>query len=154
MLSVDGREHARYLAWELELSGLVPLFGGYAIWILDLDKTVDVPSGLAVYEESNRVVIDHPLLLATRWGYVYPFGKNGMFKLGAALDAIWMKGRPSGVWRVGPLGLVALTDHLDLLGLATVSVSTPDDLGFILGTWAVLGLRYKWATGERSPHFP
>ncbi|MGZ3424063.1 MAG: hypothetical protein ACXVEF_32690 [Polyangiales bacterium] len=151
---VDGASHARYLAWELELSGLVPLFGGYAIWAADLDKVIDAPPGVALYEESNRVVIDKSWLIGIRAGYIYPFLKNGMLKIGAVADYIVMPGRPSNVLRVGPVGLLSITDHFEVLGLATLAVTSPDDLGFFLGTWAVACVRYKWATGERNPHFP
>jgi len=154
----EGRPNARYLTWELELSGLVPLFGGYAIWAADLDKILDAPPDVAVYEESNRVIVDTPWLLGLRAGYLYPItgnGGNGGIKLGAVVDYVIQPNRMGkNTIRVGPIGLITLTDHLEILGLATFTVASPDDLGFFLGTWAVACFRYKWATGERHPHFP
>jgi hypothetical protein len=33
----------------------------------------------------------------------------------------------------------------------TVAVSSPDDLGLLLGSYGVAGLRWLWASEERKP---
>lgn len=145
---------ARYLTWELEVSGIAPLFGGYAIVAVNADKILDGQPGMHVYEESARAIAALPWIIETRLGYVYPFGHDDFIKVGFLAEEVFLPGRPKNVIRVGPGGSITLTDHLELLGFVTVAVSSPDSLGFFLGAFGIGGLRYKWATGDPTPHFP
>jgi hypothetical protein len=146
-------KHQRYLATELEISGLVPLLGGYALWALNADKILDGPANVHIYEESMRVVA-RTWLIGTRLGYVYPIGPGGVIKAGVVGEYVILPERPGNVVRLGPAVVVTITEHLELLGILSVPVSSPDSLGVVVGSWGVGSLRYKWATGEKHPQFP
>ncbi|MGZ3473050.1 MAG: hypothetical protein ACXWUG_01275 [Polyangiales bacterium] len=143
----------RYLATELEISGLGPVLGGYAIWAVNIDRILDAPQGVHIYEESLRAVA-RKWLVSTRIGYVYPFGPDGMVKAGVMGEYVALPDRPSNVLRLGPATVLTITEHLEMLFLLCLPVASPDSLGIAAGTYAVLSLRYRWATGERNPHFP
>ncbi len=145
---------SRYLAWELEVSGLAPVLHGFAVFAVNVDKVLDAPPGTFLYEESTRVVISPPWVISTRLGWVYSFGESGTLKAGAVGELVVVPGRPSNVVRVGPAFVYTLTEHLELLGFLAVAVKSPDDLGLVLGAFGTGGLRYKWATGEQRPAFP
>lgn len=143
----------RYLAWELEISGVLPIAHGFAVFAVNVDKVLDPPAGMNLFEESTRVVIAPPWVYETRLGWVYSFG-DGTFKAGAIGEYLVVPGRPYNVIRAGPALLYTLTEHLELLGFLTVPVASPDSLGPILGAFGTGGIRYKWATGEARPAFP
>jgi hypothetical protein len=143
----------RYLVSELEISGVIPALGGYAIWDVDAERILDAPQGVEVYEESLRV-ITRKWAIGTRVGFVYPFGRDGVLKAGLLAEYVITPDRPSNVARLGPAMVLSITDHTEMVGALTLPISSPDSLGPVVGSWGVLGLRYKWATGDRNPHFP
>ncbi|MEO7095680.1 MAG: hypothetical protein ABI175_20650, partial [Polyangiales bacterium] len=146
--------HARYLAWEACLSGGLPVPGGYALWEGTVDIVTDTPPNVHLYEESIRAIMQPPKIIMARLGYLLAFGRNDFIKVGVLGEGIFLPGRDAHVLRIGPVANVNLTDHLEALGVVTFAVKSPDSLDTVLGGWAILGLRYKWATGDKLPRFP
>jgi hypothetical protein len=145
---------ARYWAWEAEAVGLVPL--PHAAVVLDfiMVKTLDVPQGKYVYEESYRAVVGKPLYAVLRTAVVARILREGALKVGPLVEYVFTTGRDDSVVRVGPAASFQITDHLEAQGALTLAVYGPDSLGLTLGAYGVAGLRYRWATGERSPKLP
>ena len=145
---------ARYWAWEAEAVGIVPL--PYSAIVADfiMVKTLDVPRGMYVYEESYRAVIAKPFYAVFRAAAVARFMSEGAVKVGPLFEYVFATGREQNVVRVGPAVSLLLTDHIEVQGALTFAVYSPDPLGIILGTYGVAGIRYRWATGERSPKLP
>jgi hypothetical protein len=146
--------HVRYTTAEGTLNGVVPLPGSYLILAVDAYYLPDVPAGFDMYEEALRVVTRAPWLVGSKLAYVVRLGENGFIKVGGLGEAIAVPKRDAVTLRVGPAGLVNLTDHLDLLFALSLPVASPDRLGIFEGSWGVLGVSYAWATGDEHPHFP
>jgi hypothetical protein len=138
-----GDERSSYDAIELEITPAVPLLHGavfaeiHPLWIW-------APRDRFVFEEAFRAVVDR-FSMRTRLGYLYGFGETGQVKIGAMLEYVVMPGRPGNVTRLGPVGLVGLSQHWELLGTATFVAKSPDALGYYHGTYGLLGVRYRFA---------
>jgi hypothetical protein len=145
---------ARYWAWEGEAVALVPLPHAALIGDLIAVKTLDVPRGKYLYDESYRAVVKDSLFEVLRTGLVARLLGADALKIGVLSEWVFGTGRGQSVLRIGPVGSWQLTDHLEALGVATFTVRSPDSLGLVLGTYALAGVRYRWATGERSPKPP
>jgi len=145
---------ARYWAWEAEAVGILPLPHAAVVANLIVVRTLDVPDGMYVYEESYRAVVAKPLYAVFRTAAVARVLREGALKFGPLVEYVFATGRESNVVRLGPALALQLTDHLEANGVVTFAVSSPDSLGLTLGTYGVLGLRYRWATGERQPKLP
>jgi hypothetical protein len=144
----------RYWAWEAEVVGILPL--PYSAIVADLIfvKTLDVPQGMYVYEESYRAIVAKPLYGVFRAAVVARVLREGALKFGPLFEYVFSTGRERDVYRVGPAAAFQLTDHLEVQGALTLAVSSPDPLGLVLGAYGVAGLRYRWATGESAPKLP
>jgi len=145
---------ARYLAWEAESVAIAPLPHAALVADFIAVRTLDVPAGRYVYDESSRVVVSHPLFFVLRMAAVARLLNEGALKLGAVGEYAFGTGRSQGVWRVGPVAALQLTDHLELKAMLTLNVAGPDQLGLVLGAYGVAGLCYRWATGERRAALP
>jgi hypothetical protein len=146
---------ARYWAWEAEVVGVVPLPYSAIVADLIMVRTLDVPSGKYLYEESYRAVIGgKPFYSVLRIAAVARVMREGALKFGPLFEYVFDNGRQRNVTRIGPAFSLLLTDHLEAQGAVTFAVSSPDSLGLVLGTYGVAGLRYRWATGERLPKLP
>jgi hypothetical protein len=145
---------ARYWAWEAEVVAVAPL--PYSALLLDFIavRTLDVPEGSYLYEESYRAVVAKPLFAVLRVAAVARLLREDALKVGVLSEVVFASGRAKEVVRIGPAGALALTDHLEALGTLTLAVSGPDTLGLALGAYGVAGLRYRWATGEPEPKAP
>jgi hypothetical protein len=145
---------ARYWAWEAEVVAVAPL--PYSALLVDFIavRTLDVPDGSYLYEESYRGVVAKPLFAVLRVAAVARLLREDALKVGVLSEVVFASGREKNVVRVGPAGALTLTDHLDALGTLTLAVSSPDTLGLALGAYGVAGLRYRWATGESEPKAP
>jgi hypothetical protein len=145
---------ARYWAWEAEAVGIIPL--PHAALLLDYIavRTLDVPSGAFVYEESYRLVVAKPFYQVLRAAAVARFLREDALKVGVLSEYLLSTGREKNVFRCGPAGAIQLTDHLEALGTLSVVISSPDSLGLALGAYGLAGLRYRWATGEATPKLP
>jgi hypothetical protein len=144
--------HAAYTTLEAELSGGVPLPGGFGLWDFEGYRIEGAPASVDLYEEWMKVVVRPPWVGAARAGYLLALGSDGWLKLGALADFTATSGRDTLV-RVGPLVAARLTDHLDLVVLAAAAVRTPDALGLIGGMYGTVRLRWIWASGEERPGF-
>lgn len=148
------RPNARYWAWEGEAVGIVPL--PHAALLVDYVAVgmLDKPPGQYVYDESYRAVVASNFFQVVRVAALARLLREDSLKLGVLSEVVTTTGRGKPVFRLGPLGDLQLTDHLELLGALTLCVSSPDSLGLKLGAYGVAGFRYRWATGEPSPMAP
>ena len=145
---------ARYWAWEFEVVGIVPLPHAAIVGDFILVKTLDVPDGRYVYEESYRAIVAKPLYAVMRTAVVARLLREDALKVGALLEHVFETGRARPVWRLGPAFAIQITDHLEAQGALTLAFASPDSLGLVLGAYGVAGLRYRWATGEPAPKLP
>jgi hypothetical protein len=143
-------ERARYLTVDYELSGVVPMPGGYVVWSVLGAHVLDAPPNVDVFEEAFRVVMRPPFLADFRGGYVLALGHDERVKLGAMSETLVIPARHATVVRVGPVGSVRLMPHTEALLVLTSVVYSPDTLGLYDGSYGFLGLRYRWASGERA----
>lgn len=144
--------HARYWAWEGEAVGIVPL--PYAAIVGDFIAVgmLDKPDGKLVYDESYRAIVDD-LFFVMRVAAVARFLNEDSLKVGVLVEHLFDTGRAP-LTRIGPMGSLQLTDHLEINAVLTIVASGPDHLGLIQGSYGVLGVRYRWASGERDPKPP
>jgi hypothetical protein len=145
---------SRYWAWEAEAVGVVPLPYSAVVADFILVRTLDVPAGMWLYEESYRAIIAKPLYAILRVAAVTRLLREGSFRVGPLVEYVFATGRPDPVVRVGPAISMVLTDHLEAQAAVTFAVSSPDSLGIFMGSYGVAGLRYRWASGEPQPKFP
>ncbi|AGP33476.1 hypothetical protein [Sorangium cellulosum] len=145
---------SRYVAGEIEVSGSIPLLGGSLFGVATGYAVLGAPEGLYLYEEALHTVMKPPYLYRARLGFMGEMDKFGELRFGAAAEVIGNPGRGSVIVRVGPMLAIALTHHLDAVGTAMVVAATPDRLGLLGADLGQLGLRYRWATGDRWPEFP
>jgi hypothetical protein len=145
---------ARYWAWEAEVVGILPLPHAAIVADFIMVKTLDVPQGMYLYEESYRAIIGKPVYAILRTAAVARVLREGALKFGPLVEYVFSTGREQNVVRVGPAVQFQITDHLEAQGALTLAVYSPDPLGLVLGAYGVAGLRYRWATGEPSPKLP
>jgi hypothetical protein len=146
-------DKARYWAWEGEAVGIVPL--PYSALVADFIAIgmLDKPKGAAVFDESYRAIVSDDLYFVMRGAALARFLNESSLKLGVLVEHVFATGREP-VTRLGPMVSLQITDHLDANAVLTVVVSSPDHLGLVQGSYGVLGLRYRWASGERDPEPP
>lgn len=141
----DGEdERSNYDVIELEITPAVPLFHG-AVFAEIHPMWIEAPRDRHVFDEVFRAVVDSRFAMRNRLGYLYAFGETGQVKIGAMVEYVVMPGRPGNVTRVGPVGLMGLTKHWELLGTATFVAKSPDALGYYHGSYGLLGARYRFA---------
>ena len=145
---------ARYWAWEAEAVGILPL--PYSAILVDYIavRTLDVPAGQSVYDESYRVIVANPFFQVLRVAAVARFLRESALKVGVLGEFIASTGRDKPVFRAGPAAALQITDHLEALCTLSLSISGPDKLGIVMGAYGLAGVRYRWATGEPTPKFP
>ncbi|WP_437968261.1 hypothetical protein WMF04_02720 [Sorangium sp. So ce260] len=145
---------SRYVAGEIEVSGSIPLLGGSLFGVATGYAVLGAPDGFYLYEESLHTVMKPPYIYRARLGYMGEMDQFGELRLGAAAEVLGNPGRGSIIVRIGPVLAVSLTHHLDAVGTVMVVAATPDQLGLLGADLGQLGLRYRWATGDRWPEFP
>ena len=145
---------SRYVALEAEITGTVPLPQGSLFAVATGYAVVGVPPDYYVFEQSFHVIMAPPYVWRARLGYVASFGIDETLKVGAATEVIGIPGRDAFVVRAGPLLGVALTHHLEAVGAIMLVATSPDELGLRGAEFGQVGLRYKWAAGDRWPEFP
>jgi hypothetical protein len=143
----EAAPNADYTTLTANLSGGVPVPGGFAIYEVEALHVTDLADGQELLEEWDHVVT-RGSLLAARLGYLYQWKQ---FKIGPMGDLTGTFGRGNTV-RLGGVASFTLTSHLDIAGLLLIPVQSPDDLGF-KGTFGSVRLRWQWATGESHPGF-
>lgn len=145
---------ARYWAWEGEVMGVLPLPHSAVITDFVVVRTLDVPRGRYVYDESYRAIIAKPTFAVFRVAAVARLLREDSLKLGPLFEHVFETGRPGGVVRLGPAVALQLTDHLEAFATLTFPLSSPDRLGLTVGSYGVAGVRFRWATGELRPSWP
>jgi hypothetical protein len=145
---------AHFWAWEAEFTGIVPLPYSALVADLILVRNLELPEGRYFYSESYRAVIAQPFFVTLRMAAVLRLLKAEALKVGILTEYLFETGREAPVLRVGPVAVVQLTDYLEAQGALTMAVKSPDNLGLALGSYGVLGLRYRWATGTDHPRAP
>lgn len=147
-------KRAKYWALEGEVVAVLPLPHAALVGDFVLVDVLHMPNDMYLYEESYRLITKTPFFYVMRTAAVARFLHENALKLGLLAEYGFHTGRERGVWRLGPVLSLQLTDHLALNLAATLKVSSPDHLGLTLGTYGIAGLRYQWATGERRPELP
>jgi len=147
----DAASDIDYTALVAELSGGLPTPRGFALYDLQIQHVTDLPAGRDLFDEWDHVVTASGTLAAARLGWVAALGNNGFIKIGPMGDLTASFGRGTTA-RLGAIGIVNLTNHLDLVGLLLWPARSPDDLGF-KGSYGTLRLRWQWASGESKPGF-
>lgn len=145
---------AEYLAFEGEAMGIVPLPYSAIVLNFVMVNIFNKPDGAYVFEESFRVVVKNPLFFALRVALLARFFGEQSFKVGVLSEYIFNTGRDHGVIRMGPIAVLQITDHLSAQAAISLTAWSPDDLGVVLGSFGLAGLRYQWATEERKPTLP
>ncbi len=140
---------AKYVTLEAELSGGIPAGPGSILSVVTASSVQGVPSGRFVYEETLRVITDPPAIYRARLGYALRLGSEGAARVGAVGEVLDLPGRREIVFRAGIVASFAIDDHLEALGLLIIPVASPDSIGIAGGDFGELGLRYRWATGQR-----
>lgn len=145
---------SRFLAWDSELyvDGDAPL--GRASLLVTLHGIFGVPKDYLVFEDTLRIVIMPPFAWRTRFAYQVNVGDFESMAIGAVTELLGSPGRDFMTARVGPVVSVALTHHLQATAVATFVVAGRDRLGLAGADLGQIGLRYRWATGDRWAEFP
>jgi len=140
----DDEERSTYQAVDLELAAYAPLAHGVAF--LDLHPVlVNAPRDVHIYEEVLRAVMQPPMAVGTRGGYLYGFGPDQSLKAGFVLEYVVLPHRPRNVTRGGPVGSLSIDQHWEFLVAFSAVLDSPDSLGIWHGTYAFLGLTHRWA---------
>ena len=153
-LETDKTPPSRYLSIESELSAAVPFPGGSLIGVLSGYALTGELEGLYVFEENLKVVVAPPWLWRARLGYLGHIGWEGSMKIGGAVEVLHVPNRDALLLRAGPLVSAELTHHLEVIGAIMLVAASPDSLGVVGADLGQLGLRYRWASGDRWSDFP
>jgi hypothetical protein len=140
---------AKCVTLEAELSGGIPAGPGSILSVVTASSVQGVPSGRFVHEETLRVITDPPAIYRARLGYALRLGSEGAARVGAVGEVLDLPGRRELVHRAGIVASFAIDDHLEAMGLLIIPVGGPDSIGIAGGDFGELGLRYRWATGQR-----
>jgi hypothetical protein len=153
-LEAEGLGRSRYVAGETEISTGFDALGGNFIGVITGYMLFGVPKNRYVVEESLKVVAKPRYLWRARIGYLYHLGWLGSMRIGVAAETIHLVSRQDLLVRVGPLVGVALTHHLEANAAIMIVAKSPDALGLEGADIGQIGLRYRWATGDRWAEFP
>jgi hypothetical protein len=145
---------SRYFASEAELHSRAELPFGAAFAVASAFAIAGVPEGQFVFEEALRVVVEPPLLYRVRGGYFAHLASDRSLKLGVAAEVIGIPRREATIVRAGPVMNLAITDHVEASAAVLVVAHSPDALGLVGADLGQIGLRYRWATGDRFPEWP
>jgi len=146
---------SRYVALESELTTSWPMPGGSMFGVLSGYYITAVPEPYFVFEHSLKTVVAPPWVWRARLGYMVHLGWLESMRFGAAAEVMHVPLRDDTVVvRAGPVLNVALTHHLDAVGAIMLIAASPDSLGVVGADIGQLGVRYRWATGDRWAEFP
>jgi hypothetical protein len=153
-LEIDEGQRTRYLSLDGELQFEIPLPVGTLGGLVSAHGMLGVPDPFFVYEEALRAVVDPPFVARGRVQYLAGIGDPPTFRLGGIVDTIVNPSREA-VWvRTGPAIAISLTHHLEAVGVAALTLLSPDEIGLAGADLGQIGLRYRWATGDLWPEFP
>jgi hypothetical protein len=145
---------SKYLTAEAQIGANSPFPGGSIFGVVNGYALFNTPEDVYVFEEALKIVVDPPWVWRARAGYLYHVGWQGTLRIGAGAELLHVVNRDAFIVRAGPLVSVALTHHLEASGAIMIVAHSPDELGLVGADLGQLGLRYRWATGDRWPEFP
>lgn len=154
LLEVNDGLRSKYLSLDGELAGNIPLPFGSIGLVGNVYGILTVPEGYYVFEDATRTVIDPPWIGRARISYLAPIGKPATLRVGGLAEVIFNPERELVNIRTGPAVAVALTHHLEAIGVAAFSVFNRDEIGLSGADFTQIGFRYRWATGDLWPEFP
>ncbi|HEY4116806.1 MAG TPA: hypothetical protein VGM56_03070 [Byssovorax sp.] len=150
----EGQPVQRYLAYESELSIGVPLPSSALFGIATVTHFDGAPQGYWIFDDVLHTVFAPPWGIRGRVGYYLRTGIDENLKLGAAVELIDSPDRNSVTFRAGPVAALTLTHHTDLTASFMAVIAARDELGLLGGEFTTIGIRYRWASGDRWPEFP
>jgi hypothetical protein len=141
----------RYAAYELELTGHVPIPGGTLFGVATGMYVSGIDHGHHLYEDSLKVVMAPPFAWRGRLGYLFAFGPNDSIGVGPATELIGLPGRGELVWRGGLVAVAVISASLDVQASLLPVIASPDTIGLAGADFGHLGVRWRWATGAVPP---
>jgi hypothetical protein len=151
-LDADGPK-ARTTTLDIYLWGFIPYNRWLVAWETVFERPLGAPDDTLWFEEYQRVMMSNRGLGAVKLTPTIRLGAS--VYLGPMAEFLFLFGRPdSSVLRLGPSVYWSVSDHFELISYATHPVLTPDRLSLFDRTYAAIGLRYRFATGERKGRQP
>jgi hypothetical protein len=142
----------QYFIFEAETSATAKLpFGNLTAVLGGYYFTLVPERDAAIFEESLKVVATQPWLWRARGSYSLAFGRDDGGRLGLAGEVVGMPNRGEFVLRAGPYASVAVTRHLEVVGMLLPVLYSPDSLGLMGADFGQLGIRLRYATDEKRP---
>ncbi|MBL8742855.1 MAG: hypothetical protein JNK04_17220 [Myxococcales bacterium] len=154
LLDVNEGLRSKYLSLDGEVNVSIPLPVGALGILANAYGLFGVPDGYYVFEDALRTVVEPAFVGRGRISYLAGIGKPATLRVGGVAELIFNPGRDLYTIRTGPAVAVALTHHLEAVGVAAFSVYNPDEIGLAGADLGQIGFRYKWASGDLWPEFP
>jgi len=138
---------ADYLSAETELT-LTPRLGpGNLLSESALTYISGVEDGKYVFEETIRAVVAPPWAWRQRLGYFFHLF-DAAFRIGPVAEVVGLPGRDAFVVRAGVAARFRANRSIEVRAAFIPVVSSPDVLGISGADVGLLGIRWRWATGE------
>lgn len=137
-----------YRSVDATLSGVLPTPRGYLLWEGRLLRTLDLPAGTHMMDESLHAVVAPPLAGLAGLGWVADL-RSGRLQAGASVERIFTSRGGDPYLRAGPVFSLDLGGGLDLRGSVLFPFTSPDRLPFWTGLSGGLVLGWRGATGSR-----
>ena len=142
--------NATYVTWETDVRSVFRVGPGDVGIIASLSAVTGVPAGYSVFEDSLHVIIRPPALWRTRLGYtIFIATQIGRFTVTPVVEALGNPSRGAVTVRAGMLATYLINKHLEVRTTFVLSIFSPDSIGLEGGDFTELGLRYRWASGDR-----
>lgn len=154
LLELNDGLRNKYLSLDGEVNVSIPLPVGAVGILVNALGLFGVPDGYYVFEDSLRTVVEPRFVGRGRLSYLAGIGKPATLRVGGVAEVIYNPGRELFSVRAGPAVAVALTHHLEAVGVAAFSLYTPDEIGLAGADLGQIGFRYRWASGDLWPDFP
>lgn len=139
--------HAKYTTLEAELTGNVSTrYGDFGL-LASISYVTGVPSGMFVFEEQLRVIIDPPWVWRVRGEYgFHPISGRRNVIVGPVVDVLGSPARDELLLRAGLTVRVVLSPALEVRGVFVPSIVSRDTIGLVQSDFTELGVRYRWAS--------
>ncbi len=154
MLEVDEGPRSRYASLDGEVQFEIPLPVGKLGGVASAHGLFGIPEGYFVFEDALRMVAAGPFITRGRIQYLAGIGDPATFRVGGIVEVMGDPQREAVWFRTGPAVAVSLTHHLEAVGVAALTLLSPDEIGLAGADLGQIGLRYRWATGDLWPEFP
>jgi hypothetical protein len=154
MLEVDEGPRSRYASLDGEVQFEIPLPIGKLGGVASAHGLFGIPEGFFVFEDGLRMIAAGPFVGRGRVQYLAGIGDTPTFRVGGIVEVMGDPQREAVWFRTGPAVAVSLTHHLEAVGVAALTLLSPDEIGLAGADLGQIGLRYRWATGDLWPEFP